>query len=513
MTFWQENRLRKPRWKLTDVVRGLKGPARWDPILQWGAAGLVGLFLGIYSVVVWSLPSKWALLSIPVVLAPFVAMVFGQVKKLLLAVILLDIPFQLDSFFAYRESALGGAVPGLVVSVTTLSLAVLYMLWLAELLAKPRGARSCSLFRLIFPLASYMTLVILSVIVAQDVQLSVFGIFLLVQMFLLYIYVVGTVRTSKEIVFIFTMLLIGLALESLIMSGLRIIGHSIEIGGVITARIDGGSRVGGTVGGPNGAAAYLSLMLAPALSIVLTRLDSLHKLLAIVAFGLGVIALVLTLSRGGWLAFSLSVAVLCFFAWRRGWLSLSGPLVAGVVALLLIFIFQDVIIGRLLGDDSGSADSRIRLLTIAYRVIVNNPIFGVGINNFTVRMLEYAQLDVVAFWSYAVHNNFMLVWAETGTAAIIAYLAFLAVTIYRGWKCWLSRDRLLSPLALGFTVAIVGHMVHMLFDLFNGRGPVQALWLNAGLVTAMFCICQENTSLDGAAAQEARTPSRTESAS
>jgi O-antigen ligase len=117
-------------------------------------------------------------------------------------------------------------------------------------------------------------------------------------------------------------------------------------------------------------------------------------------------------------------------------------------------------------------------------------------NNFTVRMIEYATLSVAGFWSYAVHNNFMLIWSETGTAALIAYLAFLAVTIRRGWKCWLSQDRLLSPLALGFTVAIVGHMVHMFFDLFNGRGPMQALWFNAGLVTAMFCMHQENTGAD-----------------
>lgn len=499
MTLWQVNRLQKPKQELTDIVRGLRGPVRWDPILQWGIVGLVALFLGIYSVLVWSLPSKWTLLSIPAILAPFVAMVFGQVRKLLLAVILLDIPLQMDSYYAYRESSLGGAIPGLVISLTTASLAILYVLWLADLLAKPRETRSRPLFRLVFPLLSYLLLATLSIVAARDVQLSAFGIFLLVQMFLLVVYIVGTVRTEEDITFILTMLLIGLVLEGLIMIGLRGTGHTVEIGGVLTARIDvgnGGARIGGTVGGPNGAAAYLSLMLAPALSVFLTRLKSVYKLLAAMALALGAIGLALTLSRGGWLAFGLSVAMFCILAWRRGWLSFTGLLVAGLVALLPVFLFQDVIIARLFGGDGGSANSRIPLLVTAYQMIVDNPSFGVGVNNFTVRMIEYATLSVAGFWSYAVHNNFMLIWSETGTAALIAYLAFLAVTIRRGWKCWLAQDRLLSPLALGFTVAIVGHMVHMFFDLFNGRGPIQALWFNAGLVMAMFCMHQENTGAD-----------------
>jgi O-antigen ligase len=125
-------------------------------------------------------------------------------------------------------------------------------------------------------------------------------------------------------------------------------------------------------------------------------------------------------------------------------------------------------------------------------MIVGNLVLGVGMNNFTVRMLDYASLGVAGFWMYAVHNNFLLIWAETGTGALMAYLAFLATTLWRGWKCWLAQDHLLSPLALGFSLAIVGHMVHMLFDLFNGRGPMQALWFNAGLVTALFCIYREN---------------------
>lgn len=141
------------KWVLPGVVRDSGGAARWNPILQWGIGGLVGLLLGIYAVLVWSLPPQWALLSVPVVLALLVAMSFRQVRKTLLAIILLDIPLQVDKYFAYRASRIGGAIPGLVVSVTTLSLAILYALWLAELLAKPRETGSRPQFRPVVPLA------------------------------------------------------------------------------------------------------------------------------------------------------------------------------------------------------------------------------------------------------------------------------------------------------------------------------------------------------------------------
>ncbi len=287
----------------------------------------------------------------------------------------------------------------------------------------------------------------------------------------------------------------GLVFEGLIMMLLKATGSSIEIGGVINARIDG-SRVGGTVGGPNGAAGYLSLLLAPTLAVFFARVNRFYKWLAILAFGCGIIGLVLTSSRGGWLAFCLSVGLVVFLVWRRGWIPTLIPVAAIIAAILLVFVFQDTILGRLLGDDDGSAHSRIPLIMIAFDMIADNFFLGVGINNFTVRMLEYANLKIAGFWFFAVHNNFLLIWSETGTAAFMAYMAFLGTTIYRGWLGWRANDRTISPITLGFTAGILGHMVHMLFDIFNGRGPVQMLWISAALVTIMYCILQESKTTD-----------------
>jgi O-antigen ligase len=199
--------------------------------------------------------------------------------------------------------------------------------------------------------------------------------------------------------------------------------------------------------------------------------------------------LLLTLSRGGWLAFALALLLLYGFAWRRGWLSLTAPVVLGIVGLALVIFFNEAIVSRL-SNDGGSAYSRIPLLTIAYRMIADHPIFGVGLNNFAVVMPQYANLEFAGYWLYVVHNKYLIVWGETGLLGLLTFLWFLCTTLYRGWQGWLFKDRFLSPLALGFSAAILGQMGHMHFDTFQTRPAIQLLWLSAAFLTALYHIGQ-----------------------
>jgi O-antigen ligase len=313
---------------------------------------------------------------------------------------------------------------------------------------------------------------------------------LLIQIFLLWVYVVATTRTRQDVLLIVTLLITALALESLSMIAVGVTGRSFDLG-VITVGDERG-RVAGTFGSPNVAAGFLYLLLAPALSILLTRSGRYYKWLAILGFGLGSLALLLTFSRAGWFAFFLSCGLLCFLAWRYGWLSPLLPLLFVIVVLLLAVIFQDSISNRIFGDDNGSAAARGPLMQLAFNMIWDNPL-GVGANNFAVRLMQYATLDRAAVWLFTVHNKYLLVWAEAGIGALVAFLWFLLTIIRRGWYCWRARDRFLSPLALAFTLSIIGHMLHMSVDIFNSRTTVQLLWLIAALITAMYSIAREET--------------------
>ncbi len=103
-------------------------------------------------------------------------------------------------------------------------------------------------------------------------------------------------------------------------------------------------------------------------------------------------------------------------------------------------------------------------------------------------MPEYAIVQIQHVWLATVHNKYLLVCAETGIGGLLAFLYFLLSSIGKGWKCWKLQDPLLAPLALGIATAIIGHMIHANFAMFQGRVSIQSLWLNSALVVAMYNI-------------------------
>jgi len=406
---------------------------------------------------------------------------------LLLAVIILDLPIQLGIHLGYRaDVAAVGANAGYDISITTVCLVALYILWLTGYLIGVRP-QPRPLLRSSLPFAAYLGIVALSALWAQDSTLSLFEMVLLIQMFLLYIYVASSVRTRDDVTFIVVVLLIGLVLESLIMVAPQVLKLDLHLpslrlnSALNKVPTDWAFRSVGTFGSPNAAGSYLSMLLAPAISVLLTPLRARYKWLAATAFGLGAAALLLTFSRGGWIALGVSCIIFFVAAWRRGWISLGMMAVAAAPVMSSALIFQGEIQSRLSQGDN----SRVTLIKIASFIIRDHPVFGVGANNYAVAMRQYLTPEFSNAWLYLVHNTYLLIWAETGLGGLIAFLSFLFVTIHRGRQCWKDHDRLLSSLALGFTAGLIGHMVHMQLDLFHERLPWQCLSVFAGLIMAM----------------------------
>ena len=433
-------------------------------------------------------------------LSPFLALTSKAAQRALLAVVVLDIPLQFGTHLFYREEdAALGAWGGLSISATTLALLGLYLSWLIRAFANRNHATRAGV-NFNWPLIAYFAISLLSVFVAQDISLSLFEVCLLLEACLVYFYVAGNVRTREDVVFVVKVLLTACLLESVVMIILRFTGMPSTIWGLPThIHIDsdpkeGFMRIGGTVGSPNFAAAYLSISLTCAVSVLFTNLGRLHRWLATLVLGLGSIALILTFSRGGWLALALSLALLCLVTWRRRGLSLKAPIAVLVLVALLYVPFHSLIGARLFGDDKGSAESRIPLMNLAFRITEDHPLLGVGANNFTVAMGPYLTSEFREGFLFAVHNKYLLVLTETGIGGLITFLAFFVGTVRKGWQCWNLRDPLLSPLALGFAAGLVGHMVHMTVDVFRGRPTQQLIWLIAGLLIAM---CRIGSIADG----------------
>ena len=454
------------------------GSAATEP----GRPADVSTFLWMCQVVVrWPLVAlAWSLASLT---TPFV-------HRSLLAIVALDIPFRLEKNFFYRADVeTFGALGGFNVSITTFALALLYARWALLVVASPlrEPARSAGLGTR--PLAMYLAFAAVSTLLATDIGLALHELFLLAQVFLIYLYVVKVVSVD-DLRFVIAVLLIALALESLTILYGAYVGETVFVAGR-RIRVDivdsvGSIRVGGTVGSPNGAATYLSLLIAPAIALLLTTARRYQKAAAILSAALAANAIVATQSRGGWIAVMLSLGLLWFASFRYVRHPLVAPAVALCLALGVLAFSGETIASRLSGDDRGSAQSRLPLMRTAMQMIGDHPVLGVGPNNYSTVMPRYGA--VYGNWgdfTYTVHNKLLLVWAETGPGGLISFMWFLAATIRMGWSGWRARDPWLSPVALGITCALVGHVVHLQVDLFSDRPHVEMLWLLAALVAVI----------------------------
>ncbi len=400
-------------------------------------------------------------------------------RRMLIGVLLLDLPLQIDTFlFHDLEEARFGAISGFNISLTTICLFFLYLQWLPGQIVASQPIQFSR------ALLAYLTIVGISILWATDRNRVLFELFVLIQASLIFVYVVNNTGTRSDLFFAMTILAIGLIIEAAAMIGVRLIGHEISLGPIALSISELDNRVAGSFGSPNVAASYIAALLAPCLSLFFVPCSGRLKCLAVMAIFLGSIALVLTMSRGGWMAAAFSMAAVCFIAFHKGWMSGRVFAVLVILAGLLVAGCLPILANRLFGDDGGSAVSRVPLNDISRIMIAENPM-GVGANNWDIIGQRFAErVDYREEWFYTVHNKYMLVCSELGWLGLMAFLAFMGSILVCGWRSCYQNPGPMSPLAVGFAAALTGQMVHMAFDIFNSRGQVQLICLMAALVVA-----------------------------
>jgi len=458
----------------------------------------VGLGLGIYTVGLATLSSHWAPLLAVVAVVPSIGIIVGDVRRLLLLALIFDVPFSIGRHLYYNlPAAQLGSLGGLNISVTTLAIPMLYAMWIGTSLAR-RGNGTRLWMRPAAALAIYIGFVTFSITQASSKSLSIFEIAMLIQSLMIFVYIASTIRKREEVVFMVTVLAVAVLLESLIMIATFVTHHVFYFAGITTqldpatSAADSVSRVGGTVGGPNAAAAFLDLLLAPVLSLALAPVRRVYRLMAASAFAIGCVALVLTQSRGGWIAVGVSCGIVIGYSWYRGWIPGLAPTLVLVGVGVVVFLLRNELLTRFSTNDGGSASSRIPLIRLAFHMIRQHPLFGVGANNFGINISRYATPEFNADWLYTVHNRFILIWAEDGIAALVAFVVFLFGTLRSGWRCRKISDQALALLSIGLMAGVLGQMIHMMVDILNGRQQVQLLVIVAGLLAALVAIKRES---------------------
>jgi O-antigen ligase len=416
------------------------------------------------------------------------------IKRCLLAVVLLDIPLQWGIHLDFRPhlSALG-SIGGYDVSITTIALLGLYISWLFTCAASHQRPR----FYWNWPIVVYTFAVGISTLVSTSEQLAYFYLFILAQLLLVYFYIRGNLGSRDDIVFVLAILLVGGVFEGAYMLLLGAIGNKLGLVPASTQDTLSFSflglktmmfmpvkdvpfvRQGGTIGSPTYAAGYLGVIITLAVCVRQMKVPRYLRRLTLPAIVLGGLALVTTFSRGGWIEIVIAVVILLCAKWIRGGVSTATILsMLGSIALIGLLLYTpNPVSDRLMSPDNGSAESRIPLMHLAFHMIAAHPVLGVGANNFADVMERYAGPEFRYAWIYTVHNQFLLVWAETGLIGLLAYISIYTSIIRKGWRLWRSRDNLLAPLGIATIAGTIGLMSHMLVDIFSERALLQLFWI------------------------------------
>jgi O-antigen ligase len=427
--------------------------------------------------------------------AAFVAIV-GDPRRVLMAVAVIDIPLLFDIYIGHDEFiGVRGTTSGYNFSLTTIALAGLYALWVWDWLSKRNGADVREPAQpvpaiALLPLFVYLGVALLSAFNGIDFWLSTYELFVFGQLLLFYLYAVYRARSRSDVAFFATMIAAALLFEAVVMLGTLAVGSALTFGPLKFGVEFGetGIRIGGTLRNPNIAGSYLAISISVCIGMLLSNLSRPVKWLAGAAVLAALPALVFTQSRGGWVSMGIALVILVFVAYREKRIS-ATPLVAGaIVAALVLVVFQDRIISRLITDDRGSASARGPLNQIALDMIADHPFLGVGINNFMNTLPDYQKPEFRDAWISTVHNRYLLLWSETGVFGLLAQLAFLAATLWLAYRVIRGRDALFASLSAGMFAGILGQLFHMAVDTYRWRSSVQLTMLMAGMIVVMYVL-------------------------
>ncbi len=227
----------------------------------------------------------------------------------------------------------------------------------------------------------------------------------------------------------------------------------------------------GTMFDPNDIAFYMISFITFNLFFISKDNSGFVRLIALTSFVLGLLIIIKTGSRGGFIAL---LGVLAFFLFKRSAAFKISVLQKVLLVLLAIVSFQyiDLDLGRFrtimdLKDDynATSEEGRITIWKRGIEMMVTHPLTGIGFNSFPEglgRDREARGLDA-AKWQTA-HNSLVQIGAETGIFGFIIFLV-LSLNAYKifsetargGGAAWLVKLGVLAQ--AGF----IGHFVAAMF--------------------------------------------------
>ncbi len=216
------------------------------------------------------------------------------------------------------------------------------------------------------------------------------------------------------------------------------------------------------------------------------------RILGILSALLSIIIIVLTFSRGVFLGL---IVLLLFYLWNRQKKKIFFLSIFCLILLIAFCSYQKNVNLNRFGFNrfiSGSYDSiiseyRLNRVKMAFKILKDYPLFGIGFNHFRIRFNEYCE-EKELFTEFMIPDNMYLTFlAETGIIGTLGFLTFIILLLKKGLYVLhkLKEDARKQMLVICLA-SLVGLLVNMgAYDLFYWNNPYMIFCLLCGFIAAL----------------------------
>jgi putative inorganic carbon (hco3(-)) transporter len=233
----------------------------------------------------------------------------------------------------------------------------------------------------------------------------------------------------------------------------------------------------------NAVALFLVPLIAFAGAVALHWKNRSTQLVAGGIAALGAVAVLLSFSRGGYLALA-AVAIGLALSHRRRWRLLAGGAVCAAALMVVPTIRHRVLTEIDLSNGHNTLVGRFHLWSVTLQMLRTKPIFGAGLSGFATAIGPYWNQTNIDRYTYP-HNIVLNFWTETGLLGVASFGAILVIALVMAWRVWTRGANDWRVVGLGVLLAIVAIIVHGLVDVPYWKNDLSLeFWALTSLVLA-----------------------------
>jgi O-antigen ligase len=385
--------------------------------------------------------------------------------------------------------------------LSDLPLAMLFVIWAAEVLARRRRIAVPRAFAMF---AGFLVWAGLTVVFSRAPLLGATWLVYEVKLALMFLWFVNAGLDVRRMRIVAVVLILSVALQSLVVfytygrqTGEDVFGSLFGVSQTAQEVRTGparGSGAGyvyeegtlrrgtGTVGTANLQAKYFTLLLPLALVGALCARRPSMRAGAGLVLAAGMVALYLTYSRGGFLCTLIALAAVLFLLARRGLIGRKALVVGSAGAAATAALASPLLLS-FLGSRPNYLLARFDQIVYGIELWWRDPVAGVGLNNFNLHVSRLAYDG--SFAGTPIHNHYLRIAIETGAIGFTLYFGFFLWALVQAYRLTSAQDRVVAAYAAAVCAALLGIFVHFVQDLFYDPIVRTQIWVTVALTAVL----------------------------